>query len=134
MTFKISVTVRTSMLQALVDALDAKAAPGALRLYTGSQPSTEGEATTDDLQATITLAKPCATVSAGVATFVADVEGQRIDSQSIGWGRFVDGDGEFVADASVLPTGAPGAADIRIGNASGYTGSFVRLASGVIGL
>ena len=134
MTFKINVTIRSAMLQELVDSLDAKTDPGELWLYAGTQPSTEGAATSDVLQAVIALAKPSGVVDDAVLTFVADVEGQRVAADTIGWGRFVDGDGDFVADASVLPIGDPGTADIRIGNANGYVGSFVRLASGVIGL
>lgn len=134
MTFKIKESIRSAMLQALLDAIDAKTNPGELWLYAGTQPSTEGEATSDVLQAVITLDKPAGTVTDAILTFVADVEGQRVASDTIGWGRFVDGDGEFVADGSVLPVGAPGTADIRIGNANGFEGSFIRLASGVIGL
>jgi hypothetical protein len=122
------------MLQQLVTALDAKTDPGELRLYSGAQPSVGGAAHSDTLQATIVLARPSGTVVDAVLTFVSDIEGQRVAEDTIGWGRFFDGDGVYVADASVLPTGAPGSADIRIGNANGFIGAFIRLASGVIGL
>lgn len=134
MTFRINVDIRSAMLQALADAVDAAATPGKLLLYAGDQPSTAGEATSDVLQATIVLASPCGTVTDAVLTFTPNVEGIRVADGTIGWGRFVDGDDEFVADAKVLPVGDPGTADIRIGNANGFIGAFIRLASGVIGL
>lgn len=134
MTFKIKESIRSAMLQEIVDALDAKTLPGSMLLYAGTQPSTGGASTSDVLQATITLDKPSGSVAAAVVTFVAAVEGQRVAEDTIGWCRFVDGDGGYVADAKVLAVGDSGTADIRIGNVNGFIGAFIRLASGVIGL
>lgn len=129
------ISVRLDRLARFQAALDAAPTAGKLQLFDGTQPAPGGAPTA--LQATITLAKPCAAIAAAsdlaVMTFVAEVEGMRFDDKTITWGRFTDGNGVIVGDAKVGQSGdADPAIAIYISNVNGVVGGFVRLSSGIV--
>lgn len=127
-----SASLRTARLDLIRAGIDAAATPGKLLLYEAPRPATFGGATAAALQCEITLEQPCAVVAAAVFTLAVPVEGVRIDNKAITWGRFLDGDDNFVGDANVRITGyvstGPGdEPDIQIDNPNGYIGGFVRI-------
>jgi hypothetical protein len=122
--------LRTDRLDLIRARIDAAATPGKLLLYPGAKPAL-GAATLETLQATIILEQPCGVTAAAVLTFETGMEGTRMDTQDITWGRFVDGDDAVVADANVTATGGGGT--IQISSISGLLGGLVRLESGTIG-
>lgn len=137
MSLALKESIRTARLNLVLAAIDAAATPGKLWLYTGTRPAAEA-VTSEALQSTIVLADPCGAVAAAVFTLTPDVEALRIDNQEIRWGRFTDGDDNFVADVNVritgyVATGLGDEPDIQIDNPNGYIGGFVRLEAGTIG-
>ena len=76
--------------------------PSVIRLYTTTQPAT-GAAPGGAAQAEITLAKPCATLAAGVLTLhVADPAGALVLASGLPrWARWARSDGLLVADGTV---------------------------------
>lgn len=108
----IATATRTAMATALLNALDANAAPGKLRLYTGPRPATGGAATT--LLAELTLSRPCGTVANGVLTFGAIAPDDQANATgTVVWARLVDGAGNFVMDLGVTLTGGGGEVQIN---------------------
>jgi hypothetical protein len=100
MNIKLATTIRSARITLVRDALDANASPGYFELYTGTQPATGGAAITTQIKlGTLTLSKPCGTISNGVLTFdaIAD-DAAADDSGQIAWARFYDGGGNFVMD------------------------------------
>lgn len=131
MAVSIQLAVRRAQLQVIADAIDADTDPGEFRLYSGTRPA-PGGTPTGVLQCTLILAQPCATLHATDATliFATPVEGVRMDDETITWGRFVDGAGNYVMDGDV----AASAADFLIDSASGVIGALIRFNGGSLGL
>jgi len=101
MTIGLVISLRNARLQAIIDALDAAATPGAFLLYTAGsgRPATGGAITDQVLLGAITLSDPCGTVDAGLLTFDPFTEDPLADDTGdIAWARGVDGDGTFVMD------------------------------------
>lgn len=100
MTIKLADSLKNSRSTLIKTAIDADINAGEVRFYSETMPETTGGAiTTQKLIATCVLSKPCGSVSNGVLTFdtinddlVADANG------TIGFGRVVDGAGNFVLD------------------------------------
>ena len=100
-------TVRDNFLTQIINAIDAGAGAGLLRIYDGSRPASGGAATT--LLAELTLNDPCATVSAGVLTFDVDPTVQDASANASGtasWFRIVTSTGTFVIDGDVGTSGS----------------------------
>jgi len=93
--------VRNARLAVIRDAIDAAATPGVLRLYVGTRPATGAAATPEDLVCSVALQQPCATIDAGVLTFLFGGETPASASGEPTWGRFEDGDGNPVLDGDV---------------------------------
>ena len=129
-TFDLVATLKSARLQLIVNALDGGALPGELWLYTGSRPGVPGGSTTEAIQCVITLARPSGTVTANVLNFVGNLEGLRVASATIAWGRFVDGAGAVRADFDVSVAAGSGA--LRLNVVTGVSGSVVRLVSGTL--
>lgn len=128
-----STTLRNARATAIRDALDAGSGPGVIEFYDGARPATGGTATT--LLATCTLADPSGTISNGVFTLGAVVDGTGTAGATAGgktatWARLKDSDGTFVMDASVSATGGGG--DIQLNSTTIATGQTVKVTSGTI--
>lgn len=130
MGISLSEEIRDAYLQAIADKIDSGATPGEFRLYAGTRPAAGGTPS-GALQATILFAVPCGTVADALLTFTPGSEGVRVDTQTITWGRFTSGDGDWVIDGDV--TAAGGGGDFKIGNINGLLGAVVRLSEGVLG-
>ncbi len=117
--------VRDARANALIGQIDRAANPGTLELYYTTQPAA-GAAPGGSPATTITLQKPCGTVSAGVIHFTTTQPAQLPDSGTVLWARVKDGDGYWMADGNVAVTGTPGAA-FTLPEVELYAGAFVFL-------
>lgn len=110
MPIKLTVTVRNAMGQDIVDAIDAGAGAGIVKILSGTQPVGPHIAISD--QVTLSehlLTKPCATVANGIITFapIADDDFANATGTAT-WARFFDSDGNPIADAAITVAGGGG--------------------------
>lgn len=113
MTIGLKAEIRDSRMTPIKDALDAGGAtPGTLTLYGGTRPATGAAITLQALAGVLTLSAPCGTVTGGDLVFAAMTGSDAVGGIPITWGRFRDGAGVFVMDASVGAVGS--GADIEI--------------------
>lgn len=128
---KLATAIRSSRMQALLNAIDANATPGTLALYTATQPATGAAITDQVLLGTLTFARPCGSVTDGVLTFYAISQDGNADATGIAtWARARDGNGVFVADMDVGLTNS-GAA-VQMDNTQIYQGGIISVTSGTI--
>lgn len=121
MSFYPTLAWKAARLAATLAAIDGGGAPGEFWLYTGARPSSPGDVTTEALQAVIVLPNPSGTVSGTVLTLKPNVQGSRIASGQITWGRLVNGQGLALLDFVVGPGG------LVLDNYVGAVGSLVRI-------
>lgn len=129
MAVRISDAAQDAMLNAVTGLVDAGAAAGMLRLYTGTQPADADTAPGGTLLAEFDLADPAFGAAAGGSTSMAGGAKQTtgVGTGTAGWGRLVDSDGNPVVDGAV-------GAEITIDNASIATGQTVTLDSMTLGV
>jgi hypothetical protein len=109
MTLRISTTARNAAADAVVDLVDAGAAAGTLKIYTGAQPATANTAPSGTLLATVTLVDPAfgnAATGTAAAADPAAVTGAA--AGTAGWFRVADSNGNTVFDGAVTATGGGG--------------------------
>jgi len=107
-------TLRTARAQAIVDAIDAGAAGGTIKIYDGTQPATGAAITTQTLGATLTFSGTCGTVTDGVLTFSAITEDSSADASiTATWARIADSNGTFVLDTNVTATAGGGGIELN---------------------
>lgn len=110
-------TLRSNRMTQVINAIDAGASTGKLRIYTATRPATGAAITTQTLLAELSFADPCGTVTNGVLTFSALTADSSADATgTAAWARVVDSDGNFVMDMSVTATGGGG--DIELNTTS----------------
>jgi hypothetical protein len=92
-------TVRSNRMTQVLNAIDAGAGAGTVKVYSGTVPANVGTAITDQtLLATLTLSDPCGSVSNGVLTFSAITEDSSGDANGTPtFARLADSDGNNVA-------------------------------------
>lgn len=116
MPLRINTTVRSSRMTQILNAIDAGASAGKLRLYDGTQPAGGGTAT--NMLAELTLSDPSGSVTNGVLTFNAITSGTGTAAAGAGtvatWARIVDSNGTWVVDCTVGTSGA----DINLNSAT----------------
>ena len=128
-----SITVKTAMMQAVADKLDAATTAGYLLLYSAAQPAAGAAITDQILLADIELAKPCGTVASGVLTLDCPVADDNVPaSGTLIWGRLYDGDSNWIADGDVGLEGS--GAMIELNSVTSYQGGIVRITAAVLGL
>ena len=125
MSLVFSTATRSARAEATVGQFDKAATAGRLELYTTTQPD-PGAAAGGSPIATITLHKPCGTVTNGVIAFAVSVPVQILSTGAVLWARGVDGDGNWVCDGNVAVTGTAGAA-FTLDDVTLYAGAFVFL-------
>lgn len=111
MATKISDAARNAALNAIRDLIDAGAAAGQIKIYTGAQPSGgPGAAATGTLLAELTCSDPCApAAAAGVLTFSAITQDSSVNATgTAGWFRIQDSNGNGVIDGDITATGGGG--------------------------
>lgn len=129
MALGIITAVRSNMMTQILNAIDAGAAGGKLRIYDGSRPATGGTATT--LLAELTLSATSGTVLNGVLTFAAITRDEVADNGGTAtWFRIVDSDNNFVCDGSV--TAAGGGGDLQLITTTVVAGQPVEVSSFII--
>ena len=131
MTISLSQTVASQMADTITTAVDAGAAAGTLKVYTGAKPSTPETAATGTLLATFTLADPAAAAaSAGVATwdFSPAITATVAASGTAGWFRVADSNGTAVYDGTVGTSGQ----DLNFDSVAWTSGGTVTISSGTV--
>lgn len=109
MPFRLATAARNAVADAVVDLLDAGPAAATLKIYSGSQPATPGDAATGTLLATVTLADPAfGSAATGVATGTDPAAVNASASGTAGWFRAADSTGAAVFDGDVTATGGGG--------------------------
>lgn len=93
--------IQNARLTAFRDRLDAGNSPGQLLIYTGPKPTPGNALSSQVLLGTITFLKPSGTVAGSVFTFAAPPDVLVVASGLAAWGRFQDGEGFWVGDATV---------------------------------
>lgn len=131
----LAVSLRNARLQAVADAIDAGTEPGTLTLYTGPRPG--NGAAVDGQIALVEIPCPrpfAASVENGVLEGAAFEEVMATAQGDAVWGRYRDGDGEFVADADVGELDAEGAptSDINLPSAMIFAGMLVRVTAATL--
>ena len=126
MAVSLAASVASAMADVVVAAVDAGAAPGTLKVYTGAKPASPATAASGTLLATFTLTDPSAAAAvAGVATFDTDppIEATVAADGNPGWFRVADSDGNGVFDGVI-------GADATSTASSWTTGGTVTLSAG----
>lgn len=101
--------VRNAMVDAVVDRLDAGAAAGKVRIYTGAQPADADDAASGTLLVEIPLPDPAfGAAAAGSAAANAIAAAAATQAGNAGWFRALDSDNNKVLDGSVTATGGGG--------------------------
>ncbi len=115
---------------AIIALIDAGAAGGQIRAYTGTQPATADTALSGNtLLATATCATTCGTASNGVITFASITSDTSIDADGTGtWCRITDSDGTSVLDITMATSGA----DLNVDSTTFTTGETFAISSLVL--
>jgi hypothetical protein len=130
-TLTIADAYRTIRNDALVDGLDAGAAAGTLKIYSGSRPATPDDAITGTLLATVTCADPAfGASSSGVATLSDPASVTAVATATATHFRAADSDGNPVFDGDVTATGGGG--DLTLATTSITSGLSVDITGGTI--
>lgn len=116
-------------MDAVVDAIDAGAGAGTIKIYTGTQPANADVAiSTQTLLATLTFSDPAfgATNSSGVATANAITSDSSADATGTAtWARIADSNGNTIFDCDV----GTSAATIVLNSVAITTGGTVSISS-----
>ena len=125
-------TVRLSRVTSVLTALDADVNPSKLLLYTEPMPDPGDAITTQTLIATIILADPAGTIDdeAMELTFGAVTPVLATHDGDLAWGRFTDGDNNWVMDGDAGETGDD--KFIIIDNKTIYAGGMVTVTLGTL--
>jgi len=135
MTFAISAAHNESRLAGTRNFADTGVQNSRIMLYATSQPALGADPGGAPL-VTLLLAKPCGTVTGNALTLVqADLGGDLImDTGSVVWARWVNGDDALVADGTVSDSAGTG--DIKLAGTTGtllYAGARALLGSATLG-
>lgn len=129
MPLRLATGTRNAKADAAVDRLDAGAAAGTIKIYSGSQPATPETAASGTLLATVTLADPAfGAASTGVASLTDPASVNAAATGTAGWARFADSDGNVVFDGDVTATGGGGV--VTLSSTSLTSGSPVDITGG----
>lgn len=124
-------SARSAYVDAIIAKVDAGAAAGTLKVYTGTKPATPATTASGTLLATFTLADPSAAAAvAGVATadFDPALSATTAAAGTPGWFRVADSDGNAVFDGTCGASGA----DLNFSATTWVSGQTVTLDTGTI--
>lgn len=129
MTVRLPAASRDASTNSIVDRLDVGSGPGTIKIYTGAQPASAGDAATGTLLATVTLQKPAFGDSvSGAATLADPASVNAVAGGTAGWFRAADSAGSTVFDGSVSDNA--GAGDLKLSNVVLASGGAVDLTGG----
>lgn len=120
--------IRTNMLQQIIDAIDAGAGAGVIKIYNGTRPATGGAATT--LLAELVCSNPAAASNTnGVLTLDAIADDTSANATgTASWFRVEDSNGTAVLDGDVGTSGS----DLNLNTVAFTSGDVVSITSFVI--
>ncbi len=133
MTIRYSTATRNALGDAWTARFNAGSGAGKIRIYSGTQPASAGDAASGDLLVTITLNDPAfGATSSGSASLDADpaLTGTVAASGTAGWWRGLDSDDNTVCDGSITATGGGG--DLTLSTVSLVSGGTVTLTGGTL--
>jgi len=107
---KFKTTLRSTLANDIVTAVDAGVGAGTLKVYTASMPASPDVALSGQtLLGTLTFSDPCGTVTNGVLTFSTITQDDSADATgTAAWARAADSTGAAVADFDITATGGGG--------------------------
>lgn len=115
MTYRYTTTTRNLLGDLLTDLIDAGAAAGKCRIYTGSQPASAGDAATGTLLVDIAFSDPAfAAWSGGTASANAVAAVNAAATGTAGWFRILDSNNLTVMDGAVTATGGGGELEVSV--------------------
>jgi hypothetical protein len=129
--FRLATATRNALANQITALVDAGAAAGTLKIYSGTQPTTANDAITGTLLVTFTLTDPAlAAAAAGVADFDFDPD---LSATAAATGtathfRMADSNGNTVADGDVGTSGAT----LNLSSTSITSGGTVNLTTGTV--
>jgi hypothetical protein len=112
--------LRSARANQIISAINAGAGTGSLKLYTAPQPAKGAAITTQTLLGTLPFQEPAGSVTDGILTIDIDPDDLADADGDVAWARILDGDGAFVADATVTDTA--GAGPIKMASVTVYEG------------
>jgi hypothetical protein len=129
MATRIPTAARNAAADAVVDLMDAGAAAGKIRIYTGAQPASANDAASGTLLVEIATADPAFGAAATGAAALASTprSAAAVAAGTAGWFRMLDSNNNTVADGSVTATGGGG--DLTLDNTSIASGQTVNITS-----
>lgn len=128
MATRIADAARNAAADAIVDSIDAGAAAGTLKIYTGTQPADADDADAGTLLVTITLSDPAyGAAAAGAAALSGTPSGTAVATGTAGYFRVEDSNGANVFDGSITATAGGG--DLELDNTSIASGQTVTISS-----
>jgi hypothetical protein len=127
---RLSTVARNALANALKTAIDTGAgAGGTIKIYSGSQPADPQTAPSGTLLVTLTLPKPSFGAAAtGVITANAITQQNAVATNTAGWARIADCDGNAIMDVDVGTSGAT----INLNTTSIVSGGPVQITSATI--
>lgn len=131
MTLTLSAAIRTTLVDALVDALDAGSGAGTVQIRSGTRPAGPGTTATGTLLATVTLIDPAfGAGSVGVAALTDPNAVVAVADGTATWFRALDSNAVAVFDGRVTATGGGG--DLTLATTSITTGLSIDITSGTV--
>lgn len=132
MIINLAPSLQTSVLDAVLTALNAGTGNATIEFYTGAMPATPATAiTTQTLLGTLTCSDPVGTVSGNELTFGAITQDSAADATgTAAWARIKDATGTSVIDLDVTNTGGNGA--IKLNSVNIVAGGPISISAGVI--
>lgn len=133
-TLRFATTTANNMLTQLLNAIDAGATGGYIKIYNGSMPSTpETAVTTQTLLGTLTFATVSGSVAAKALTFGSITQDSSADADgTASWARFTDSDGNAVFDGDVTTLNGTGV--IKLNTTVIKAGGPIAISSAVLSL
>ncbi len=129
-TLRASTTLRNALANAVKTAIDTGAgAGGTIKIYTGSMPAAPQDTATGTLLVTLTFPKPSfGSAATGVITANSIPQQNAVATNTAGWARIADCDGNAIMDVDVGTSGAT----INLNTTSIVTGGPVAITSATI--
>lgn len=109
MILRFPTTLRDTMAQAIINAIDAGTGSGVIEFYSGAIPTNLGDALTTQVKlGTVTCSKPSGTKGTGVVTFAAITQANAIATGTAAWAYIKDSAGTIAALGDVTDNAGTG--------------------------
>jgi hypothetical protein len=126
---RLSTAARNALANAIKTAIDAGSGAGTIKIYSGSQPATPQATATGVLLVTLSFGDPSfGSASVGVITANAIAQVNAVATNTAGYARIADSDGNAIMDVDVGTSGAT----INLNTTSIVSGGPVAITSATI--